>query len=238
MPRWLYFACDLVAIAVLALAVYFPRYRRRDLVVSYIAVNIGVMAVIVALTSSIEGIGVGAGFGLFGVLSIVRLRSSELAQQELAYYFVALSLGLLGGLEISPAWIGPSLSLAIVVAVALGDNPRLLASYRQQVLTLDRAFTDETALRAHLEGLLHAEVRHFQVLRTDLVNDTTVVDARYKVLDRAAAPPPPPAPPAPPPTRRGPLPSRIPVKPVPAQRHPGRPANGEPVPSVSVERTR
>ena len=37
--------------------------------------------------------------GLFGVLSIIRLRSEELAQHEVAYYFAALALGLLGGLR-------------------------------------------------------------------------------------------------------------------------------------------
>jgi hypothetical protein len=233
MPRWLYFLCDLVAISVLAFAVYFPRYRRRDLVVAYVAVNVGVMAVIVALTSSMEGVGVGVGFGLFGVLSIVRLRSSELAQQELAYYFVALSLGLMGGLEITPAWIVPALSAAMVAIVAVADHPRLFARYRQQVLTLDRAFPDESALVRHLESMLNAQVRHVQVLRTDLVNDTTVVDARYRLLEAVPAEPPPPPPPpprrAPAATPRGPgtLPTRVPVKPVPAH---SRPPNGAHVP--------
>jgi hypothetical protein len=210
MPRWLYFVTDLAAIATLVLAIYFPRYRRRDLVVAYLAVNIGVMAVIVALTSSIVGVGVGVGFGLFGVLSIVRLRSSELAQQELAYYFVALSLGLLGGLEINPGWVVPVLSASIVGVVAIGDHPRLFARYRHQVLTLDRAFTDERALTAFLERLLGAQVQHLLVLRTDLVNDTTVVDVRYRLVERqrvpvapipaaSSRPAPPPQPPPPPP---------------------------------------
>jgi hypothetical protein len=223
-----------VAIAVLALAVYFPRYRRRDLVVAYIAVNVGVMAVIVALTSSMQGMGVGVGFGLFGVLSIVRLRSSELAQQELAYYFVALALGLIGGLEITPWWIVPSLSVAIVGAVAIGDHPALFSRYRQQVLTIDRAYTDEGALIAHLERLLNARVRHVQVLRTDMVNDTTLVDARYRLLDTVPAPPPPPPPP---PARpgAGPLPNRVPVKPVPG---PVRSPNGTPASHAWAERGR
>ena len=37
MPRWLYFVCDLVAISLLAFVIYFPRYRRRDLLVAYIS---------------------------------------------------------------------------------------------------------------------------------------------------------------------------------------------------------
>jgi hypothetical protein len=188
MPRWACFATDLVGVSVLVFAVYFPRYRRRDLVVAYLAVNVGVMAVIVALTSSVLGVGVGAGFGLFGVLSIVRLRSTELAQQELAYYFISLALGLLGGLEIDPPLTTPALSALMVAAVAVGDSPRVLRRYRHQILALDRAFTDETALVTHLERILGAKVKHLLVQRTDLVNDTTLVDVRYRLLDKVTEP--------------------------------------------------
>jgi hypothetical protein len=181
MPRWIHLVIDLVAISVLAFGIYFPRYHRRDLLVSYLAVNIGVMAVVVALTSSMVEVGVGVGFGLFGVLSIVRLRSAELAQQEVAYYFGALALGMLGGIAVSPDWLAPSLSVAIVLGLAISDHPRLYARHRYQVLTLDRAITDERELIAHVEEILHAQVRHLEVKRVDLVNDLTVVDVRYRL---------------------------------------------------------
>src|SRR5215218_902916 len=89
------FAADLVAISALTV-LYFARHRRRDLVVSYLGINVGVLAVSAALSSS--AVGAGLGLGLFGVLSIIRLRSTELDQHEVAYYFSALALGLLGGL--------------------------------------------------------------------------------------------------------------------------------------------
>ena len=47
-----YLALDLIAILALVLGVYFPRHRRRDLVVAYLGVNLGVLAVSVALQSS------------------------------------------------------------------------------------------------------------------------------------------------------------------------------------------
>src|ERR1041384_2798127 len=89
-------AADVVAISVLAFGVYFPRHHRRDLVVAFLGVNIGVLATSTVLGSS--SVGAGLGLGLFGVLSIIRLRSDEITQHELAYYFAALSLGLLAGL--------------------------------------------------------------------------------------------------------------------------------------------
>ena len=101
------FVLDLVAIAILTFVLYFPRHRRRDLVVSYLGVNIGVLAVAEAFTST--EVTAGLGLGLFGVLSIIRLRSFELDQQEVAYYFVALALGVLGGVPITPDWLAPAL---------------------------------------------------------------------------------------------------------------------------------
>ena len=76
------FALDLIAISVLVFAVYFPRHRRRDMVVALLGINIGVLGVTQALSST--GISAGLGLGLFGVLSIIRLRSTEMDQGEVA----------------------------------------------------------------------------------------------------------------------------------------------------------
>jgi hypothetical protein len=179
MSTSLIIAADLVAITVLVFALYFPRYHRKDMVVAILSLNIGVMAVATALASS--EVSAGLGLGLFGVLSIIRLRSSEIAQEEIAYYFSALALGLLAGFEVSPAWLTPALMTAILVALFVGDHPRLFSSSRQQSVNLDTAFTDETQLTARLEDLLGAEVVKLKVKKVDLVNDTTSVDVRYRL---------------------------------------------------------
>jgi hypothetical protein len=180
MSQALSVAVDLAAIAVLTFALYFPRYRRADMVLAFLAVNVGVMAVAIALTDS-TSVGVGVGLGLFGALSIIRLRSRELGQQEIAYYFAALALGLVGGLEVSPRWLSVALSAAILLAVFVGDHPRLFRGYRFQVVTLDRAISDEADLVRRLEEVLGGVVGRFEVLELDLVDDTTRVDVRYRV---------------------------------------------------------
>lgn len=179
MPRSLMFAIDLVAICVLVFALYFPRHRRKDLVAAYLGVNIGVLAVSDALNSA--EIGAGLGLGLFGVLSIIRLRSTELDQEEVAYYFAALALGLLGGLSVDPGWLAPALMGAIVLALFVGDHPQLFSGYRTQVVNLDTAITHEAALVAHLQELLGATVHRVKVRKVDLVNDTTSVEVRYRI---------------------------------------------------------
>ena len=169
---------DLIAISLLVFVVYYPRHRRRELLVAFLGVNVGVLAVTTALVSSDATLGLG--LGLFGVLSIIRLRSFELGQHEVAYYFAALALGLLGGLG-SLNLVPTALLMAVIVAViAAADSPRLYRRDQQQLLVLDGAYTDETQLVAVLANLLGGEVSKVLVQKVDLVNDTTVVDVRWR----------------------------------------------------------
>lgn len=172
-------AIDVVAITVVAYGIYYRRYYRRDLLLAYYALSIGVFAVTSVL---VEGsAGVGLGLGLFGVLSIIRLRSDSITQEEIAYYFIALALGLVAGLAVSPHWLTPALSGLLVLVMYVVDHPRLTARSQRQNIMLDRAYPDRRQLEAALERLLGAEVRHVVVLQLDLVADTTSVDVRFRV---------------------------------------------------------
>lgn len=172
-------ACDAVAILLLVFGLYFPRYRRKDMVAALLGINVGVLAVATVLAKA--EVTAGLGLGLFGVLSIIRLRSQELDQEEIVYYFSALALGLIGGISVQPAWVSPVLMGALVLALFIGDHPRLFSSLRSQVVTLDRAYTSEAELVGRLEELLDCRVHRMKVRRVNLVNDTTVVDVRYSV---------------------------------------------------------
>lgn len=183
-PQLVLIAIDLCAVVLLVFGLYFPRHRRRDLVVAYLGVNIGVLAVASALSASNVGAGLGLGLALFGVLSIIRLRSTELDQHEVAYYFSALALGILGALNTTSTWLNAGLMALILVVMFLGDHRRLFRNYRHQTLVLDSAITDHVALVAQLEQLLNARVHAVTVKRLDLVNETTMVDVRYALTER------------------------------------------------------
>lgn len=186
-PILAYVAVDLVALTILVGALYIPRHGRKDLVAAYIGVNVGVLAVTLLLASA--SVTAGLGLGLFGVLSIIRLRSTEISQGEIAYFFAALALGLLGGIQTAPLALVALLMALVVAALLVGDHPALLSRSRHQIIQLDRAIADETALTAHLEQLLGGHVRSLEVQRLDLVNDTTLVAVRYRLARRPSAPP-------------------------------------------------
>jgi len=74
----------------------------------------------------------GVGFGLFAVLSIVRLRSEPFSNRELAYFFVALVLALLCAIDLgSLAFAGVLAGVALVAAWAI-DHPRLSKPTRRR----------------------------------------------------------------------------------------------------------
>lgn len=185
------FGLNIVAISVMVFGIYFPRHRRREMVVAYLAGNIGVLAVAGALMSSTAGVGLG--LGLFGVLSIIRLRSLEIDQAEVAYYFSSLALGVLGGIAVTPAWLAPALMGAILLALFVGDHPWLFGRYRSQIVTLDAAIGDEATVVARLEAMLATRVHRVTVRRVDYVNDSTMVEVVHEPR-RASAPDSDPAP--------------------------------------------
>jgi hypothetical protein len=179
MPSLAIYAFDLVAIAVLSYGLYFRRHRRRDMPLAFIALNVGVLTLATVLSR--VSVGTGLGLGLFGVLSLIRLRSSEIAQEEVGYYFVSLALGLIAGFQPVPHWLVPALGSLLVAAMYVADHPRLLARDRRQIVTLDAAYTDEAQLRRRLEELLDATVTHLVVNEVDLVRDMTEVDVRFRL---------------------------------------------------------
>ena len=172
---------DIVAMLILVAALYYPRHRRADLVVAFFVVNIGVLAVAMVMANST--ISAGLGLGLFGVLSIIRLRSDEISQREISYYFASLSIGLLLGMGNSA--LVYTLVALVLATLAIGDSSLILGRSGSQQVQFDRAITDQAELRSALEERMNVRVTGLKVIKVDLVNDLTLVDVRYR-LPRAS----------------------------------------------------
>jgi hypothetical protein len=177
MSVFAFIVADLVAIAIMVFILYFPRHRRRDLIVAFLSINVGVMGVTYAMASA--DLSLGFGLGIFAVLSIIRLRSTEMDHAEIAYYFTAIALGLLGGFPSSSPYVSFTLMTVLLGVIALGDSPALFSRARQQTMILDRAITDEAAGRDLISAILGAHVNRLTIRKVDLVSETTVCDVRY-----------------------------------------------------------
>jgi uncharacterized protein DUF4956 len=170
---------DIVAIVVLAYVLYFRRHRRADLLLAYVSLNIGIFMVM-SLLGSVR-VDVALGFGLFAILSIIRLRSTSVTQQEVAYYFVALVLGLANGLNLDNRVLIVLVNVVLVLTMLAVDSQPLRDRARRLDVTLDKVHTDEAALVADLERRLGGTVMHHEVNEIDHTRGTMLVDVRYKV---------------------------------------------------------
>ncbi|NYH52831.1 hypothetical protein HNR06_002420 [Nocardiopsis arvandica] len=185
---WFALAVNTIAITVLSYVLYFRRHGRRDLLLAYVALNTGIFAVVSMLTS--REVGLAVGFGLFGVLSILRLRSDLISQGEIGYYFTAIALGLVNAVAAPTPWTLLGLDALLLTCMYVADHPHLLARYGRRVLTLDVVHEDPVSLRQDLEARLRARVGRIEVTEVDYVRDLMVVDVRFRVPRPVSAPAP------------------------------------------------
>jgi hypothetical protein len=179
---------DMVAIFLLAYVLYFRRHRRADLLLAYVTLNIGIFVAISLLTT--VRVDIALGFGLFAILSIIRLRSSAVTQQEVAYYFVALVMGLVNGLDIDDRLLVVLLNALLLVTMLVVDSRTLRDRARRLDVTLDTVHHDDAGLVADLERRLGGRVMHHEVNQVDYARQTMLVDVRYRAGAHSAEPSP------------------------------------------------
>ena len=163
---------DAIAIAALC-TLYMVRHRNRELMISYFTVSVA----LVSAGSNASAMGM----GLFGVLSIIRLRSTALSQREVGYYFVALSVGMIAGVNISPAYIAFGLMATLVALIAILDSRSApVSAEKTQDVTADRAISDEEELKSYLSKHLGYTVTSVKITELDMVNNLTRATVTYQ----------------------------------------------------------
>ena len=184
-----YLVVDLVAILLMTYVLYFRRHWRADLLLSYVALNIGIFVTMSLLTQ--VRVDLAVGFGLFAILSIVRLRSSAVTQQEVAYYFIALVLGLVNGLGVPDRGLVVALNVVLLLTMLVFDSKPLRDRSRRMDVRLDGVYTNEAALVAELERRLGGRVAYQEITEIDLIHGHMLIDVRLRPGQGVIEPPPP-----------------------------------------------
>ncbi|GJQ57027.1 MAG: DUF4956 domain-containing protein [Rhodocyclaceae bacterium] len=176
------FGVDIIAVVLLIHGLYYRRHHDKELVTTAVMFNFAAFSVLVVL-SAVE-FGVAAGFGLFAILALFRLRSESFDKVEISYFFGAVAIAVICSVQ------GTTLPfvLAVVAFMLVGayvlDHPRILQSVGGVKLTLDqidhRALSDESAMRADLGRRLGVEVINYELKSFDYVNETARVTVYYR----------------------------------------------------------
>lgn len=166
---------DLSCIGLLAVLIG-QRRPRRGLFVIFTTFNVALFCVLTIITE--RHIGPAVGFGLFALLSIVRLRSEPFSNQELSYFFSALALALINGVHIQDRWVSVLLDVTVLATLFLVDHPAIHRRTVRTQITLESVITAPAALRAEIERRLHVDVVEVAVVEIDYVRESMRVNVR------------------------------------------------------------
>jgi len=178
---------DVVSMLLLVGWLYRRRIAAPEMALVFTALNIGLFAAVTTIGSGHFPTGIG--FGLFGLLSLVRLRSAAFTLKDVAYTFVALVLALVNGLPERNLVLAVCLDILLLGAVWLVDESRTAKPTQMMRMTLDRALTKPSEVSAEVALRLAATPISVAVEDVDYVRDTTRVVVRYAVSESDAAPP-------------------------------------------------
>ncbi|HRD78852.1 MAG TPA: DUF4956 domain-containing protein [Hyphomicrobiaceae bacterium] len=176
------FLIDVVAMLALVFAIYYPRYRDKELVTAASLFNVFAFSVLSVL-SSVQ-FSMAAGFGLFAILALFTLRSEPISRIDITYFFGAVAIAVICAIP------GTSLGFVALVAgiVLIGawllDHPAILASADGVKITLDKidnhALSDPAAMRSELSKRLGVEVTSYQITALDYINDMARLNVYFR----------------------------------------------------------
>jgi hypothetical protein len=170
---------DVVALLILIGVLYRRRQSAPAMPLVFAALNIGLFASLAAITAGHFKAGVG--FGLFGLLSLVRLRSTSFTLKDVAYTFVALVLGLVNGLDERQLWLVLTLNALLLLVILVADDSRSQPATRVMRLTLDHVVLNPADVAAELSARLSVPVLSAVIDDVDFIRETTRVSVRYPI---------------------------------------------------------
>jgi hypothetical protein len=178
---------DVVSMLLLVGWLYRRRVAAPEMALVFTALNVGLFAAVTTIGSGHFPTGIG--FGLFGLLSLVRLRSAAFTLKDVAYTFVALVLALVNGLPERNLVLAVCLDVLLLGAVWLVDESRTAEPTQMMRMVLDRALTGPAEVRDEVARRLGTSPVSVAVEDVDFVRETTRVVVRYAVAESEAAPP-------------------------------------------------
>ena len=170
---------DVLSLLILVGVLYRRRRSAPAMPLVFAALNLGLFAALTAISAG--SFKAGIGFGLFGLLSLVRLRSAAFTLKDVAFTFIALVLALVNGLEQRELLLVFFLNVLLVVTVWIADDSRSQPATRVMRLTLDRLILDPAGAQNYLADRLSVPIVSVVIDDADFVRETTRIAVRYVV---------------------------------------------------------
>jgi Domain of unknown function (DUF4956) len=176
------FGINLAGSVVLLFALFYPRYRDKELAISAALFNLFIFAVLSVLGK--VQFSLAAGFGLFAILAMFTLRSEPLTKIEIAYFFGAVAIAVICSIQGTTLPVVGATVAAVVLGTWIVDHPRVLKSVDRMSVTLDKidrdTLADEAVMRESLTRRLGVRVMSYQVRSVDYIADSARINVFYR----------------------------------------------------------
>lgn len=164
--------------------IYYPANQDKRYVFTFIVFN-SIIYFVLSLLTSIE-LGIGVGFGLFAIFSVLRYRTEEVPIREMTYLFVIIALPVMNSALISSGdFLQIGLANGFMVALLLVLERGWGFSYEVgQKLTYDRIDLippdKHDLLIADLQARLGLPISRLEIGRIDFSRDTAEIRVFYR----------------------------------------------------------
>jgi hypothetical protein len=170
----------------IARLIYYPATQERQYVLTFVTFSTITYFVLGLLKDAEVGVGLGVGFGLFAIFSILRFRADEMPAREMTYLFVFIGLAIINSLLVPDRAFAQILlynALVIVVLFVL-ERGWGFGNEQSQRVIYDRIELVQPARRqellADLKQRTGLDVTAVEVRRIDLLRDTAELQVTYK----------------------------------------------------------
>lgn len=177
------FALNLLVALVIVRFIYYPSTRNKSYVFTFLAFNT-IIFFVLRFMASIE-LGIGVGFGLFAIFSILRYRTDPIPIREMTYLFLISALPLMNGASLDSA-LWPQLILANLAVVLIlwvlekewgftYEASKQIVYEKIEFIHPDR----QAELISDLEGRTGLKVKRVLVGKVDFLHDTANLKVFY-----------------------------------------------------------
>lgn len=180
---------DFSSLYFFAYVILYRKFRNTEMFVGCALFNIFILLIVMAIVRTDFNLAVG--FGLFALLSLIQLRSTQFTKIETAYLFGAVALAVINGAGITDLSFVIICNFVVILSSwfigtwSLEHSANLITvdNVRKMLVTLDHidaaAISNRSKMRADLSDQIGNDVRSFEIKKIDYVRDMVELTVIY-----------------------------------------------------------
>ena len=174
---------NLVSVFILIRFIYFPVYKNRENFFTLFIFNLIIFLITFILNKS--DMSMGAAFGLFAVLSMLRYRTEGISTKDMTYLFLVIAMGLITALS-KGNWIEISfINLIIIIFTFALETTIFMKKEVSQNIQYENIEMIKPELRvqliADLESRMGIKINRISIGKIDFLKDTAIIRVYYNV---------------------------------------------------------